>query len=469
MPGKADLSRRPPALRLRLLIASAASISLALVVAGLAITALFSAHVERTLQVDLTNQVNRLIALVDSSGEQPGLSQPLADPRFNTPFGGLYWQIEDPETGALSTSRSLWDSTLSLPDPTSAATGLQFIRITAPDGRPALAAMRRLTFDTTPGRQRRLDLAVAEDLGSVEQAKADFGYELARDLSLLAVALILAAWIQVSLGLKPLNTIRRGLEAIRSGKSRSLVGNYPAEVMPLVAEVNELLRTQEISIGFARDRAADLAHGLKTSLTVLTAEAEQLRQAGNPESASAIEQLAEDMARTIDHQLSLSRLRFRSRADHYVTDIGKLTAKIANTLAKTPKGRDLHWQRNVASGLAVDLDPSDLTELLGIVLDNATQYAASTIRLTATGESEMVRLEVEEDGPGLSAKQMAMVGERGRRLDQTKSGTGIGLAIAREIVAMNGGSMDFSASALGGLKVTLRLPAADRQLHADGA
>lgn len=442
------------------MVGSAAWIGLALVLAGFAISSMFSTHLERTLQADLETQLNRLVALIEPADKQPRPTQPLADPRFSLPLGGLYWQVSDPVSHAIAKSRSLWDTTLSFDKPGLTDGAFHTIHFTGPKGVPALALVRRLTFDTEPGQKRTLDLTVAEDLTGLQKASASFRAELTRDLVVLAVILVLAAWMQVTLGLRPLASIRRGLEAIRTGRNRKLEGAFPIEVMPLVMEVNQLLATQEKSITFARDRAADLAHGLKTGLTVLTAEAESLRRQGNTASAQAIDQLAEDMAVTIDHQLSLSRLRLRSRVDHYATHLSQRAHKVVATLKKTPRGRDLVWTTDIDPDLIVDLDTPDLTELLGIVVENAAKYARTGVKVTARRAGGIARLDVEEDGPGLAPEQMSGLGVRGVRLDQRKPGSGLGLSIAREIADINQGEISFAASPLGGLKVTLTLPLA---------
>ena len=178
--------------------------------------------------------------------------------------------------------------------------------------------------------------------------------------------------MQVALGLAPLSAIRKGVSAVRSGESKRLAGNFPVEVLPLVNEVNALLDTQETSIAFARTRAADLAHGLKTNLTVLNVEAQELRKAGNEKSAITIEELTQDLARTIDHQLALSRLRHRSRGEVYQTPLRPQIVRVIDTLNRTPLGSALDWSVDVSDDVGVDIDPPDLTELLGVLLENAT-------------------------------------------------------------------------------------------------
>jgi signal transduction histidine kinase len=145
----------------------------------------------------------------------------------------------------------------------------------------------------------------------------EFWTELAVALGILGIVLIGAAWLQVQLGLRPLKTIRACIEAVRSGKEVRLKGAFPSEVEPLVVEVNDLLRSQEASIAFARARAADLAHGLKTPLAVLATTSSGLRARGDEETAALVEEMTGDMADRVDYQLRLSRLRLRTRTEIY--------------------------------------------------------------------------------------------------------------------------------------------------------
>lgn len=302
-------------------------------------------------------------------------------------------------------------------------------------------------------------MIVAEGNEALNAATSAYRVDLFRALVVLAVILLLAAWAQVSLGLSPLLVIRRGINAIRSGKAATLEGDYPSEVMPLVTEVNELTRAHEVSIDFARARAADLAHGLKTSLTILNGEAHGLRQGGNAAAADAIESLAANMTETIDHQLRLSRLRHRTPSGFHATSLAPAAARVVATLRKTPRGSSLDWSLNVPADIAVNLDAPDLTELLGVVLENAAKWADHRARLAARIEAGVVVITVGDDGRGLDGEQLKSIGQRGKRLDETLSGSGIGLSIAREIAALNGGRLEFGRSPLGGLEVTIILPA----------
>jgi signal transduction histidine kinase len=443
---------RSRSLRLRLLILSAATVAIALLLAGIAITAIFANHVERNLESQLQAQMTRLTALLTVTAASPNLTAPMVDPRFDVPAGGLYWQIADEAGVALLRSRSLWDETI--PKPAEVPDESSLMRVSDPAGMSALALTRRLVFETDDGSPARtLLLTIAERTDGIDAANAAFRDDLALALTILGVALMLAAAVQIQLGLRPLDAVQRGIATIRSGGAPHLSGNYPTEVMPLVTEVNELLDLQERSIAFARSRAADLAHGLKTSLTLLNGEAAAMRRAGADETANRVEAIAGDMLATVDHQLRLSRLRLRTRLERQSTPLAPAVDRIVETLRRTPAGAELDWQLDLPATMSFALDRMDLMELLGVLLENAGQWARTRVAVSAEGAI----LRIEDDGPGVDTLALGSLGERGVRADQSVPGTGLGLAIAREIVAINGGSLNFGRSALGGLRVEVSI------------
>jgi len=448
----------PHSLRLRMILISALAIAVSLTAAGLVLSALFAGHIERAAVRSLTEDLNRLAALVDADAPELVLAQPMSDPRFAVPYGGLYWQVHDPKTREEIRSRSMWTASfdveaLHLPPEQPAE-----VQITDPEGAPAVGVGRRLSFELADGTVRPLDLIVAEDNTASAAANAAYRLDLFNALGLLAIILVAGAWVQVTLGLAPLKAVRRGVNSIRTGEASELVGPYPAEVLPLVNEVNDLTRAQEQAIQFARERAADLAHGLKAQLQVLNVEAHEIRLAGNPAGAANIEMITADMAETIDHQLGLSRLRRRSPQQSRGTDLGETVDKILRTLRKTSRGAELDLAAEVEPGLQVGLDPQDAAELLGALAENATKWATSGVRVTAKRDGGVTRLLVEDDGPGLTDAQIEQLGVRGVRLDEARSGSGIGISIVREIVAINSGRLAFRRSALGGLCVAVELP-----------
>lgn len=450
----------PRSLRLRLLAGAALWVALALLVAGIGIAYMFIASVERDQQRDLAATFNRVVALIDPAAGPPALSQPLTDPRYETPFGGLYWQLEDVATGEVGRSRSLWDFVVPSATLTSAAAGaMQLGTLPGPSGQSLSVLVRDIRLTEGAG-SRALRVTIGEDRAPLDATIARFGWDLTAALVLLASALIAAAWLQVHLGLTPLQKLRAGIEAIRRGQSDELEGDFPAEVVPLTAEVNELLRSQQATIDFARARAADLAHGLKTPLAVLATTADALRARSDPETAALIDQLADEMADRVDYQLRLSRLRVRTRAHTLSARLDEALRRTVAVLKKTHDGERLDWVAELGEPLAVDIDDHDLIELIGVLLENAAKWAEATVHVHSRRDGRMAEVSVEDDGPGLTEEQIAEVGARGRKLDESKKGSGLGVSIALEIVALNNGTLEFGRSEHGGLKIVLRLPLA---------
>ena len=451
----------PRSLRLRLLAGAALWITLALLAAGFAIAYLFIASVERDQQRDLAATFNRVVALIDPGANPPALTEPLADPRYDTPFSGLYWQIEALENREVGRSRSLWDFTIESAGLPGAEGGPQFATLAGPSGQSLSTLVRDLRLEADSG-PRALRVTVAEDRGTLDATIARFGWDLAIALLVLGVALIAAAWLQVHLGLSPLRELLRGVEAIRRGRNDRLAGRFPSEVQPLIAEVNELLQSQQASIDFARARAGDLAHGLKTPLAVLATTAHALREKSDTETAELVEQLADEMADRVDYQLRLSRLRMRTRAHTLSSRLDESLRRAIAVLKKTHDGERLDWIVDVGEPIAVDIDDHDLVELVGVLLENAAKWARYKVEVHTRRNNDVAELTISDDGPGLSDEQIAELGTRGRKLDETKKGHGLGISIALEIVVLNNGTVGFGRAAAGGLLVTLRLPLAAR-------
>jgi signal transduction histidine kinase len=444
-------------LRVRLLLGALIWIVLALVVAGAVIALMFTANVDQTVRTGLSASLSRVVALIDPAQAEPGLREPLADPRYDIPQSGAYWQVVDVDSGTMARSRSLWDHVLPLPPGT--GPGETYFTADGPAGQRLSALTRRVRFQTEAG-MRTYDVTLAENRRILDESIARFGADLVAALAVLGLVLIAAAYLQVRLGLEPLRTIRLGVEAVRRGEAQRLPADQPGEVAPLVNEVNELLATQERAIEHARARAADLAHGLKTPLAALSGIAAELRRSEADGPAASIEEVTDEMSERIDYQLRLARLRMRNRTHRMHAPLAEICLRTLGVLRHSEPGENLDWEIEIDEALRVDIEHRDLAELLGVLLENAAKWANGRIEVTAAQEQADISLTIADDGPGLSETEIAAIGQRGQRLDESRSGTGLGLAIAREIVSLNGGTMQLGRSALGGLEVRLQLRAA---------
>jgi signal transduction histidine kinase len=439
-------------LRLRLVAGGIIAILVALTIAGAGLILLFERHLTRSMADDLDVQLKQLLAGVDVGPEgKLVVTRAPTDPRFADPLSGLYWQVTD-DRGQFLRSRSLWDTVLRLPADEPAPGEVHHHETLGPADAHLLIAERKVLL-TIGDRRVPVRVAVATDLARVSAAASAFARDLAIALGLLGLALAVATSVQVGLGLRPLDALRRGIADIRSGRLQHLPAGVPAEVRPLVEEVNALLDAQEREIERSRSRAADLAHGLKTPLAALAADAARLRERGETAVARDIEAVGEAMSRRVDRELTRARLRGAIRhRDSHSTVLAPLMRSLVATLSRTPFGMRVTFEPDIAETVKVPLDRTDLAEVLGNLLENAARHAARRVRISAGSGTSVV---VEDDGPGISPTQRPRVLERGMRLDERGEGSGLGLAIVQDVLNAYGWRLDLAESALGGLKATI--------------
>lgn len=453
-------------LRARLWIGAALSITLALVVLGFGLVALFERHVERRIGEELRAQLNQLAAAVTVTPEVAiELAREPADPRFGQPLSGLYWQIDGADGPGLLRSRSLWDHLIEVPDDNLDPGRVHAHEVPGPGDQRLLVRERRLILKPAD-RVLSLRLIVGVDRAELASARDHFATDMLPYLALIALVLAAATWFQVQTGLAPLNAVRQGVGAIRSGRAHRLDDRYPDEVMPLVAEVNALLVAREQALERARAWTADLAHGLKTPLGVLVADAQRLREQGNAALADDLEQLASGMRRRVDRELVRARVRSGANPHQAHADVVDAIGRLLRTLQRTPQGARLDWQVIAPARAEAAVLPDDLLELLGNLLENAAKWARADVDVRVT-VGEWIEILIQDDGPGVPVEQLPRLGERGLRLDERREGSGLGLAIARDVLDAYGGILRFDTAPKGGLSVEVRLPLSSQQSRRD--
>lgn len=441
-------------LRLRLLAASAVSILLALVLSGFALIKVFESQVSARVERELDNHLLQLAGALETGLDgKLYLARQLADPRFQQPLSGLYWQIVWTEQEPLR-SRSLWDESISAPP--LATSGASRISLISGPGSTPLIALERVVTVLRQNQPYEVRLLVGTDAAEVSEPVASFTRWLLVSLSALAAFLAVAAWAQVKVGLRPLEALRAGLGQIRQGESVRLSGTYPMEIAPLVEEFNGVLDIQEKSLTKARARAADLAHGLKTPLTVLGAIAQDLQIEGRHQAASDISEQAETMHVVVERELSRARLA-QGRGTAKVILAPEIERVVAS-LSRLSRGEGLKWIVAVLPEISVPIERADLVELLGNILDNASKWARSEVRISMPEGNGDPVLIVEDDGPGVEASNIARIMDRGFSLDKSAQGTGLGLAIVKDIAEICGLQVQFASSSLGGLSVKIKFP-----------
>lgn len=440
-------------LRLRLALAGAVAVTLAIVVSSLGLAALFGAHVERRALAELSVQLDQVLAGVERGTDGAlELATDPADPRFRQIYGGLYWQIA--AEGQVLRSRSLWDYEIPLPADR-LGDGAEHVHfLPGPADQPLLAIERSVTLPVRLG-GGVMRAAVAMDRTALAVARAEFLRDLAPYSAVLATALILAGWAQIVVGLRPLGAIRARVADIRSGRAGRLGTDFPTEVQPLAAEVDDLLAAREQEVERARTRAGDLAHGFKTPLQALMGEAGRLRAEGRGAAADAVEEIACAMRAHVDRELARTRVAIRGREAR--ADLAEVVAGLLRVIRRTDDGARQDWRVDLPEGLIVAADPADLSEALGALIENAARHAHARVEIAGRRRDGQIEIAVRDDGPGIPPGRIEALMARGARADTR--GSGLGLAIARDIAEALDGRLTLSALAPG-LEARLTLPAA---------
>jgi len=438
----------------RLILGSAVWIVAALVVGGLLLAGLFQGHVQRIFDDRQVIMLDSLLVVtrVNADGALE-LTRPPGDPEFERPLSGRYWQITPPD-GAPLRSRSLWDQTLSLPSPEAGNNGLRRYVVRGPQDEKLRVLERDITL---PGSDQVFRYAVAIDYAEVEGLVQPFIVTLAWSLGVLGIGLVIGAMVQVRYGLRPLSRVRDALSAIRTGKTERLEGDFPTEVTPLADEINLLLDHIGQVVDRARTHVGNLAHALKTPLSVLTNEA----GTDTGQLANTVRRQTDTMRRRVDHYLTRAQTAASAGVIGARIDARPILDDLGRTLGKINRFRHLKVTVFANSDVpAFRGDRQDLEEMAGNLMENACKWATSRVCVIADGVNGELRLAIEDDGPGLPTDQRQKALARGGRLDETVQGSGLGLSIVQEISSLYGGSFTLEDSAMGGLRAVLTLPAA---------
>jgi signal transduction histidine kinase len=349
----------------------------------------------------------------------------------------------------------LWDFEIALPAERDVDDKVHSYELPGPDGQRLHLIQRRIEFPARLG-ERTARVAVAINDADVSAAVSRFASALIPFLIVLGLLLTAAAWAQVTIGLRPLAAMRRKLTAIGSGEARRLGGGFPDEVLPLAREIDTLLDARERQVEKARARAADLAHGLKTPLQLLSSDAERLKAKGEDELAEEIEDIAGSMRRHVDRELA--RARSGANAANAAANVATVAGRVVRVIERTPQGNRVAWTVDVPAGLMARIDAEDLTEALGNLTENAARHAQGAVTVKARAEDGVVALAVIDDGPGIPPERAQEALRRGGRLDQSGS-AGLGLAIVGDIADAWGASLSIEAPAHG-CHIVLRIPGA---------
>ena len=443
-------------LHFRLSAAAVISIVLALTLSGFFLTFLFERHVLRRVDQELSVVIKQLVSSLEIGVTgTPELATPLSDPRFERPLSGLYWQVEAP-SGVVLRSRSLWAQSLKLPGFDATGATPKRLEVAAPDEGLAIARVRKVFIETSSG-DRVFRLAAAINKSEIDKARNAFTWDLALAMALLALALITASFVQIIVGLRPLKQITQRINDIRTGSAARLEGAFPGEVQSLVGEVNALLSANDKSVQRARDSAADLAHGLKTPLAVLHAEGLSLAERDHTAAANEIARQVDQMRERIERHLVTVRLRGPAGASAGRTDVAPVFVKLVKAMQTMPRGEKINWKCDIPAKCTVPMDPQDFMEVFGNLLDNARKWARRDVQIGARELEQAVKIVIADDGPGVPDAKLGEIMQRGNRLDEQKTGAGLGLSIAQRLLEAYDATLVIENMPGGGVRLTVQI------------
>ena len=452
---------RANSLAVRLFVSATAWAVIILVTTGVVLSSLYRQTVERAFDRRLGVYLRTIVADI-AAPEEPGgkFPQSLGEPLFELPLSGWYWQVTrlDPGKHDVRSSRSLWDG--GLPH-------LEDRGVPAnPDGSregyvpgPEDQRLRLVERNIDLGDEGHYLVAVAGDAAEITEETRGFDQELVITFSILAMVLLITTMFQVRFGLAPLKRITGSLAAIRAGTAERLAEDFPDEIAPLARETNALIEANKEIVERARTHVGNLAHALKTPISVMVNEA---ATRGGDSFAEKVREQASIMRDQVARHLERARLAARLTVVSSITDVAPVVTALARTMEK------IHHDRGIAIEVDADADARfrgerpDLEEMIGNLVDNACKWATSRVAVEVAREKsgQVLRIAVDDDGRGLSRSEREQVSHRGQRLDESKPGSGLGLSIVVELAHLYGGKLELGAAPIGGLRAELTLPAA---------
>ena len=452
---------RANSLALRLFLSATGWAVVILIITGIILSSLYRNAVERSFDQRLGVYLRTIVADLASPEEGGKFPQSLGEPLFELPLSGWYWQVTrlDPDKHDVRSSRSLWDGGLPHLEDRGVKAGSDGSRqgyVEAPEDQHLRLVERTVDL----GDEGHYLVAVAGDAAEIAQETLSFDRALAITFFLLAAVLLLTTMFQVRFGLAPLNRITGSLAAIRAGQAERLAGEFPDEIAPLARETNALIDANKDIVERARTHVGNLAHALKTPLSVMVNEASARPR--DPLAEKVLEQ-ADIMRDQVARHLERARLAARLTVVGSLTEVSPVVTALARTMEKIHHGRGIAIEVRADDAARFRGEQQDLEEMVGNLVDNACKWAASRVGIEVMCENrddtQRVHIVVDDDGRGLSPSEREQVAQRGSRLDETKPGSGLGLSIVVELARLYGGELNLASAPLGGLRADLVLPA----------
>lgn len=472
-------------LKLRLTLLTSFLISAGLIITAFSLVNLFNNYAQNQVKQELLIHLNQLTAevILNPEGELM-LDGPLSDPRFNTPYSGLYWQIDALNSENILRSRSLWEDIITID--TTILEGAPFVyqEVKGPPDEQLMILSRQISLGTEIPKSYVLSIGMNQAI--LLTSLADFRRILIIAFVGLAIGMILMGWIQIRVSLAPLNKIKIHLSAIKQGKTRILEGQYPNEIQPLVDSFNDVLNHDTEVLTRARTQAGNLAHSLKTPLSILSQASYNSQSKGSKTNQAETKPTIESLQGTdvndanhklhqlnqvideqviqikqyIDYHLAQTRAAASTKIPGQKTEVFDVISTLVKTMKVLHREKALTFEVENTK-VSFKGESQDLYEMLGNIIDNACKWAKSKIRISFEINATQFSIIVEDDGTGLASSEREAVLQRGVRIDEQVTGSGIGLFIVKDLCQLYGGSLQLSESQLGGLLVGLTLPSCE--------
>jgi signal transduction histidine kinase len=434
-----------------MILTAAAWITILLIGGGAALDRVLTNSVEQNFDTQIEYVLTAMIASAEIGPDgEIRMNRPLGDQRFLEPNSGLYWQITGKDAMPFP-SRSLWDRALR-PPVRHKDQAVHFRNSDEFPDEPLRIAERSIKL---PDSDVAWTFMVAQSRDSLDAQIQELRSVLVTSFFLLALGLIILAALQTFYGLWPLRAVRMAIAQMRSGQESRVTDALPDEVMPMVNELNALLDHNEQQAEESRRHAGNLAHALKTPLTVIMNSA----TAQAPDISETVIREATTMRRQVDHHLARARAVGRRGHSHSRALVWGSLESVERAVGRLYA----HVRLDMAGDKAIvaRVERQDLDEMLGNLIENAAKYGGGSVFVTVGDAGDFVEIMIEDDGKGIPESERERLFDRGARLDTGKPGTGLGLAIVRDVVEIYGGTVALEESEeLGGLLVRLRLPKA---------
>jgi signal transduction histidine kinase len=448
-------------LMLRLFGGTALWIAIALGLTTFALDSLFKDQATRQFEQQLQSYLYQIVASLELDAQgNPIIPNTGGDPRFNRPESGLYWQINDNNGATLLKSRSLWDTKLNVANDRLLKDEIHFHALTGPAEQHLLIAEHNLVLPDPSNKQLRV--IVGSETKELARAIETWQHSLGLFVGILFVSLVVAAIAQVAFGLQPLRQLQQSLKKLREGDNARIMGKFPTELKPLIEDFNAVIDANGKIIERARNQAGDLAHSIKTPISVMinTLQAERLRSSDNAALIAALEEQLKQLQQQVQWRLKRARIAANVGVPHSRTLVGTTLKQLTRVMQKVHADRSIHINMGVMTDeLYFAGEEQDLQEIVGNLLDNAFKWAVATVAIHASYTEGNVIIVIEDDGPGCtSLTDHTHVPSRGERADESVPGSGLGLSIVRDLVTLYDGKLSFESKSPQGLRIVTTLP-----------